>query len=135
MPAPEDIAKYNMLYPRAAQIIFEGFKEQGEHRRAMESRHLVGTQRRSWGGLVAGWSLSVILCLGGGFLIYKGHDTAGASVICTNVAAVAGIFVLGRYSQEKERKERLGMVKNPSKKKARGQEEEHEQADEKETAL
>src|SRR5690242_4013367 len=37
LPRPEIIKQYVELYPGAAEILFEGFKAEGEHRRSMET--------------------------------------------------------------------------------------------------
>ena len=63
--------------------------------------------KRSHRGLTAGSVLSAMVILGGIFLIYFGHDWAGASLIGINLVGLAGVFVYGTNSRRTQRHERL----------------------------
>lgn len=48
-PHPDHLERFAKLYPKAPEIVFEAFREQGEHRRRMERAYMQGnlpTMRR-----------------------------------------------------------------------------------------
>lgn len=61
------------------------------HRHSME---LKNSRRRDW-GLVLAFVVVVILIAVGAWLIYLGHDWAGAAVIAIDVVGLAAVFITG----------------------------------------
>jgi hypothetical protein len=45
-----------------------------------------------------------------GFVIYEGHDWAGATLGGVDLTSIAGIFVIGTAMQKSERKDRLELL-------------------------
>ena len=84
------------MYPRAAEIIFTAFEEQGGHRREMEAATVRGNERRANIGQWLAYSL-VLVALGAGIAaILVGEAVAGATIITVAfgggvVLAVAGV--------------------------------------------
>lgn len=106
-PSPDALAKYKMLYPEAAKIIFDTFQKQAEHRIWLEKTSMIGNQRRSWGGLVAGTAITLSIAGVAVYSISKGFPWPAATIVGTSLAALAGVFVLGTNSAKAERVSRL----------------------------
>lgn len=68
-------------------------------------------RHRSWGGIIVGGILSAMCVVGGIWLVYLGHDGAGATIATAAVAALAGVFVYGTSSKRKERAEKTRVMR------------------------
>ena len=71
---------------------------QAANRIYVERTTVDGDSNRSYMGLAAGFILSVMIVLGGFYVMINGHPWAGASVIGTQIAVIAGVFVYGTRS-------------------------------------
>ena len=76
---------------------------QAANRIYVERTTVDGDSNRSYMGLAAGFILSVMIVLGGFYVMINGHPWAGASVIGTQIAVIAGVFVYGTRSRRDER--------------------------------
>ena len=91
-------------------------EKQADHRMLMERKIISGDSNRSYLGLSAGFILSVMVILGGFYLIYQGHDWAGSVLIGLNLVGLAGVFVYGsntRHVQPRELVEIVGESTTP----------------------
>lgn len=79
-PHPDHLERYAALYPKAPEIVFEQFREQGDHRRTMESKYMGGSERRA---NIGQWLA---------FSLVAGAIVAGVVVAQTNAAAAATII-------------------------------------------
>ena len=106
LPPPEDLAKYNMVLPDAAERIFRMAELQQAHRMELE-KQVVGSdvQRSKWGQVLAAGVTGMCLLTGYGFA-RLGHPVEGAGVITTNIIGLATVFIVGRAMQKKEREEK-----------------------------
>jgi uncharacterized membrane protein len=125
LPPPSILKGYEDIVPGAAAKIISWVETEGKHRRKMEideleHRHKLeaeevhhrmkledramdlgeramkaGNARANW-GMVLAWPLVIAIVGGGCYLIYLGHDTAGAVVVTGTVATVVGAYVLNR---------------------------------------
>ena len=60
---------------------------------------------QTW-GIFAAFLLSIVIVCAGAFLIYNDKDISGLTLILGNLAALAGVFVYARRSQQQERAEK-----------------------------
>jgi uncharacterized membrane protein len=88
IPPPAVLAEFERLVPGAASRIIGWAEQQTAHRIALESRVIDNEIRRSWAGLVAGFSFAVGSVAAGSWLIYLGHETSGTSVAVGTVVSV-----------------------------------------------
>ena len=75
-------------------------EKQSDHRMLMERKIISGDSNRSYLGLGAGFILSVMVILGGFYLIFQGHDLAGSVLIGLNLVGLAGVFVYGSNTRQ-----------------------------------
>lgn len=106
LPPPAVLERYATIYPEAPAVIFQAFRKQVDHRIELERFAVTSNAKRSTEGLRLGFVITMFSLILGGFLIMNGHDQAGAAIIVTNLAALAGVFVYGSQQQSEERRKK-----------------------------
>jgi uncharacterized membrane protein len=107
IPPPSIMAEWEKVIPGSADRILKMAEKQSAHRIAMEQKVVDGDMRRSDRGLIFGFIIALVMIIGGFIIIGLGHDWAGATIITTSLAGVAGLFVYSYISRDKERKSRM----------------------------
>ncbi len=127
IPDPETLREYNDTCPGFAKEFLAAFLEEGKHRRGMELKEaehrreielrdigldekslqlqeklLAGNQLRSNLGLLTGFGISMTALIGGGWLVYAGHDWAGAAIAGPALASLAAVFVTGVFREQQK---------------------------------
>lgn len=97
------LERYAALYPQAPKIIFEGFREQGAHRRSIEAFAVRSNARRADKGLYAGFIVAMAFLVTSTFLIINGHSWEGTILGAVDVVALVSVFV---YESQQQRQER-----------------------------
>lgn len=110
LPPPEILREYDELVPGSAKTFIDTFSDQAHHRMDLEKTHLRSDRRRSWGGLIAGFVVAMTALCGGIWLVYMGHDTAGATIGTVGLGGLVGTFVYGTKSQRTERIEKAKLM-------------------------
>lgn len=100
LPAPEDLKKYDIVVPGAAERILSMAEEEMKHRHKREDKTL-----KYHGNLIITSTILAFLCvivLAGilCFAIYVHSDTAAIATAIGAIAAVAGLFT---YSKSKQK--------------------------------
>lgn len=110
LPHPSILKGYEEVLPGAAERIIHMAESQSEHRQYLEKTVIKGDSLRSYLGLGAG--LIIALCWLGGsvFLIYKGHDFAGASLGAIDIFALVSVFVTGTLTRRRERIDKAAIM-------------------------
>jgi uncharacterized membrane protein len=103
LPPPEILARFDEVVPGAAARIIDMAQKQSDHRMDLEKTTVHGELTRSYLGLGSGTIVSLAMIAGGVYCVMNGHDTAGATIVTANLAAVVGVFVYGTRSRRKER--------------------------------
>jgi uncharacterized membrane protein len=97
------VRAYNTIEPGlGTEIVRQGIK-QTDHRIVIETMAVKHNNRRSWGGLISGAVIALVLIYAGYDLTMHNHDTVGGIVLGSTLVAVVGTFIWGRESQAKER--------------------------------
>lgn len=96
------LAKYEEVYPGAAEIIFKGYQDQARHRQALERIVVGGARRANW-GLALGFVIGLCALGVSGYIAALAHPWPGVVFGSTGVAALCGVFVYGRRDQRLER--------------------------------
>ena len=65
---------------------------------------------RAYLGLASGTIVAITLILCGTFLVYNGHDWAGATLVVATIVGLVGIFVYSTQTRNVERRESLQEV-------------------------
>ena len=106
LPPPNQLQLYDNLVPGAASRILNMAETQSEHRIQMERTVISGDSKRSYWGLVAAFTLSVMIILGGIYVMVAIHPWAGTTLIGMNIVGLAGVFVYGTNSRRMEREQK-----------------------------
>src|SRR5579863_834396 len=110
LPISQEFANYEKILPGAAErILAQAAKEQQNrflndskthesNQQILDSNQNIikNSHREKMLGISVGGAICTVVTIFGGYLILKGHDWAGASMICSTVVGVAVAFVTGR---------------------------------------
>ncbi len=103
VPPPGMLAEYERIFPGCAERLVAMAESQLSHRQGLESAvvhsNVAAEKRGQWMAFV----LAFAAIAGGVILIALGKDIQGLATILTTLVALAGVFVYGRYQQNKER--------------------------------
>ena len=89
-------------------------ESQLRHRQSLESAVVQGNIRAEARGQVFAFILGVIAILGGIVLIASGKDVQGLAAIIGAFVTLAGVFVYGRWQQQRERERKRQEVHEAS---------------------
>ena len=62
---------------------------------------------RAYLGLTCAALMAIVLILCGTFLVYNGHDWAGATMIASTIVGIVGVFVYGTQTRKSEKLESM----------------------------
>lgn len=113
LPHPKHLKEYADLYPDAPQIIFEQFREQGNHRRSIEKLAVTKQERRADFGVWFALVLGLALITSGTLAISFGHPYEGAGLISATLVGLVGNFIYGSQGRRAERIAKTAMLVNP----------------------
>jgi uncharacterized membrane protein len=102
LPPPALLEHYNKVHPGAADRIIRMAEEQGAHRREMEKLELKADNAIQTRGPILGFILAMTAVLGGIWLVSKGMAVSGLVSLVAAIGAPVGVFVYGKYQQQKE---------------------------------
>jgi uncharacterized membrane protein len=111
LPPPSILVKYNEAVPNAAERILKMAERQAAHRIDSERFVIRTNVWRSWGGLIAGFVISLVILTCGSLLIAHDHDWGGTTIITGIIVALATVFVYGQKSGRRELKSKEESVK------------------------
>jgi len=97
------LARFNEIIPNGADRIVAMAESQIHHRQTLESAVVNGNVTAQRRGQLFGFILGVVAIVGGIGLIAFDKSTQGLVAIITAFVALAGVFIYGRYEQERER--------------------------------
>lgn len=106
VPHPDHLERFNELVPGSAQMIFDEFQKQAEHRRNLEAFAVQNQIRQSGRGQIFGFVLAVVFLLAGIILIFSGHEQAGITLTGGTLVSLVALFVVGKVGQSRELKEK-----------------------------
>lgn len=106
IPHPSDFQQYERVLPGAADRILSMAEKQSEHRQVLEKSAILSDVENSKRGQWFGFIIAIACIIGGFVLIALDKDITGLSVIFASIASLVGVFIYGRKSDAKERKEK-----------------------------
>lgn len=101
LPDPATLARYNEIVPGMAQGLYEDVRQQGRHRRRIESWRIGSDIGQSWLGTILAGAIAILTIWWSVGLIRDGHGLFGLAGIITALGSLAGIFVYARRQQAK----------------------------------
>ncbi len=110
LPPPATLRGFDEIVPRVARKILDMAEKQSVHRIQMEKTVVDGNSRRADRGLVVGGVLAALIVIGGLIVMIMRDPWAGASIIGTSVATLAGVFVYGTNTRRAERNRKAQRV-------------------------
>jgi uncharacterized membrane protein len=114
LPPPEQLLKYNEAVPNGAEHILAMAEKQALHRQSLEAKVIInGDIKRSYWGLAAGFAVTVSALSASSWLIYSGHDVAGASLFGASLVTIVIAFISGASLRKKERESKLMSQQQP----------------------
>ncbi|MDP3879270.1 MAG: DUF2335 domain-containing protein, partial [Dehalococcoidales bacterium] len=103
IPYPLILKEYENILPGSTERIFRMAENQANHRQILERTVIIGDSKRANLGLWVGGFIAFLFLAGAVFLIYNGHDWAGATLGTVDVASIVGVFIYGTISRKSER--------------------------------
>lgn len=101
IPDPESLAHYEQISPGFADRIIKMTENEGIHRREMEDKVVTKSFNLQNKGLWMGFSSVIVVSALSAYALYLGHPTQAATIAGTVIAALASVFVVGRFKQKK----------------------------------
>ncbi len=107
VPCPEDMQKYQQIYPDAPKIFFDLLEKQSTHRRSMEEKIIKSSITSSYIGQIFAFIIAIGSIAGGLALIWNDKSAQGFGVILTSLLPIVGTFLFGKNKTKKEQKNSL----------------------------
>lgn len=89
IPCAAELEKYQILYPKAAEVIFTEMEKEQNHRHSLEK----SDSSRDTKGQIFAFILALFVFSIGGFLVYSGSPTAGTIICGANLVTIVLAFI------------------------------------------
>lgn len=106
LPAPDVLIRYNDAVPNGAERILTMAETQANHRQQIERDVVQGNIRAQARAQHYGLIIIMSVLMIGAWLMAEGKDAYGFGAIIGALASLVGVFMWGRYRQERERREK-----------------------------
>lgn len=106
LPPPELLEQYNRIIPNGADRIVTMAESQLRHRQSLESAVVHSNIKSESRGQLFALILGLVAIIGGIGLVAFNKSAQGLVAIITAFVALAGVFVYGRWQQQREREQK-----------------------------
>lgn len=106
LPPPDVLVKYNEAIPNGAERIMAMTESQSAHRMKLEELVVRANIKNQTRGSIFAFTLCVIALAIGAWLIWAGKSVQGVTSIIVAMTSLTLVFVVGRFRQEKERRDK-----------------------------
>ena len=103
VPPPAMLAEYERIFPGCAERLVAMAESQLSHRQSLESTVVRGNVAAEKRGQWMAFVLALLVIASGVILVASGKNVEGLIAIIGTLVSLAGVFVYGRYQQNKER--------------------------------
>lgn len=110
LPPPSILEGYERIVPGSAERIISLLEKQTAHRQSLETKIVNGGKTRSDWGLVCGAVITLVVIFVSAYLILKGHDWAGSTLVTIDLGSILTAFIYGTNKNQQERIEKHGML-------------------------
>ena len=107
IPRPEDLQKYNEINPKAAEILFNGFEKQQNHRIALEEEKVKRQLNQNGRGQLFALIVSLFFALAAWDLGKADHDWLGGVLGGATLVSLVTIFILGKKKKMSDKDEAI----------------------------
>ncbi len=114
LPHPDWLAGYEKVVPGLADRLMQCFENQVRHRIAIEGTAINGNVKAQNNGQWFAFVIALSILAFAFYLASLGHVGWGIALTMTDLAALAGTFIYGRYSQTQERKTKVDTIAGPN---------------------
>lgn len=106
IPHPSDLARYEEIFPGAAERIIKMAENQATHRQELEKKVIDSGIKNSNKGLNFGLFVGIGGFILVGWLAYLGETILAGIIGTLDLASLVGVFVYGSIQRKKERIEK-----------------------------
>lgn len=106
IPPPQMFEEYDRVLPGSAERILSMAEKQTIHRISLEEKVVSSNINKESLGMWMAFLITMTAIIGGIIIILDDKSAAGLQIIITSLVILVGIFIYGRHSQMKERKEK-----------------------------
>jgi len=103
LPPPDELERYEAMYPGTTKIIVDSYMAQVNHRIALEDAVIEGDNKRANRGQVISAVLVSLCIVIGGFLIYFDKKIEGLATIIISLGTLLTAFYSGAILRKIER--------------------------------
>jgi uncharacterized membrane protein len=107
LPPPSTLERYAQIIPGGAERIVGWVETQAAHRQSLEAKRLDADIKNESRGQLFAFIITVLSICGGTFLIYSGRDASGLTLMISELAILAGVFIYNNVVQKKELQEKM----------------------------
>jgi uncharacterized membrane protein len=103
IPDPRTLKALAEVYPDAPKVIFEDFKAQAKHRRALEERVIEKDCKAALRGQIIGGIVGCIGLATAGVFAVAGYPAFGIAIVGLDLFSLVSLFVTGHVIHARER--------------------------------
>jgi len=102
LPPPEVLEHYERIAPGTAERLLAMAESQSQHRQGLEKAVVEGNLRHESLGQVFAFIIALAAVSGSLALLWAGRSVEGLTGMLGTLATLAGVFVYGRWSKQRE---------------------------------
>ena len=103
LPPPEEMQKYENLYPGATKLLLDNFISQTNHRIELEKTVIQGDNKRADKAQRNSFIIAMSILVLAGFLFISGKNVYAISAVIAAIAPIVIAFITSSISRKKER--------------------------------
>jgi len=103
LPPPEEMQKYETIYPGATKLLFDNFITQTNHRIELEKTVILGDDKRADKAQRNSFIIAMSILVLSGILFFLGKDGYAIGAVFTAIAPILIAFITSSISRKKER--------------------------------
>jgi len=106
LPPPEEMQKYEGLYPGATKLLFDNFVAQTNHRIELENTVIQGDNKRADRAQRNSFIIAVVILLLAAALFFTDKDGYAIAAVFSAIAPIIIAFINTSISRRKEREDK-----------------------------
>ena len=103
LPPPDELERFEKMYPGTTKIILDTYVDQVNHRMEIETKVILGDDKRATRGQLISGVLGLLCIASGSILAYLGKDIVGLSLIFGSIGTLLTAFYGGAILRQIER--------------------------------
>ncbi len=103
LPPPEEMQKYENIYPGATKLLFDNFVAQTNHRIELEKTVILGDNKRADKAQRNSFIIAMSILVLATILFFLGRNGYATGAVIAAIAPIIIAFITGSISRKKER--------------------------------